>query len=200
MFVVNDPKPVRGSPGICVPDGTGVRTNSVCLRKGMEEESKKKTIEEDIENARSIRLSRRGQEEWSSGDSDGQPGMLRLDPTHEESKRLPGSSATSFCTPTTSSPQSSASSSRSAPATSTSSPKRFHPGDGEEIADFAKQSQGLSSNDYLAQCAGYASNMLNFGGLRTHAIGGLVDDDQLQLLYYDLHGSGDVYSEPFSMV
>ncbi|KAJ8094393.1 hypothetical protein PM082_010827 [Marasmius tenuissimus] len=89
---------------------------------------------------------------------------------YEQSKRLTGSSyATSFHTPTTSSPHSSTSSSRSAPATPTSSPKCSHP----SYADSAERSHCLSSDDSLAQCAMYASNMLNFGGLRTHAVGGL---------------------------
>ncbi|KAF8874969.1 hypothetical protein BD779DRAFT_1678453 [Infundibulicybe gibba] len=35
------------------------------------------------------------------------------------------------------------------------------------------------------QCASYALELLSHGGLRTHVIGALITDDQIELLYYD---------------
>lgn len=49
----------------------------------------------------------------------------------------------------------------------------------------------------MLQCAGYATCMLSYAGLRTHVIGCLIGNDQVQCMYYDR--SAIVVSTPISI-
>jgi hypothetical protein len=53
-------------------------------------------------------------------------------------------------------------------------------------------------SDPMVQCSSYALELLSQGGLRSHVIGILVTDSQLQLLYHDR--SIIIVSEPFNFV
>lgn len=53
-------------------------------------------------------------------------------------------------------------------------------------------------SDPMVQCASYALELLSQGGLRSHVIGLLITDSQLQLLYHDR--SIIIVSKPFNFV
>ncbi|KAK7036549.1 hypothetical protein VNI00_011482 [Paramarasmius palmivorus] len=55
-----------------------------------------------------------------------------------------------------------------------------------------------SSNGWCLQCASYALEMFNRGGVRTHVVGILIVDDELQLSLYTR--SGSCHTEKFSFV
>jgi hypothetical protein len=54
------------------------------------------------------------------------------------------------------------------------------------------------ADDPMLQCASYALEILSHGGLRNHVIGALVNNETIQLLYYDC--SIVVASEPLNFV
>ncbi|KAK7036641.1 hypothetical protein VNI00_011574 [Paramarasmius palmivorus] len=75
------------------------------------------------------------------------------------------------------------------------------PGDDAGTVTAKRPTKRARTYNYFQQrflCASYALDMLNLGGIRTHVIGGLVVDDNLQLFLYTR--SGICRTEPFSFV
>ncbi|KAK7036646.1 hypothetical protein VNI00_011579 [Paramarasmius palmivorus] len=61
--------------------------------------------------------------------------------------------------------------------------------DSDFVEPSAKRSKGEGLEVHRLQCASYALEMFNRGGIRTHVIGSLIDDDKMYLLLYTRSGS-----------
>ncbi|KAI3608528.1 other 1 protein kinase [Moniliophthora roreri] len=224
ILAVNHPSKVRGSYSDRIPDTVGVTQKAISLRRLSK--SDKETVQDtakasprvpfmwgDIFTFIEFKL-----EKYSLEGTDGHGS---LNDHGEEKARIsatPTASATdsSQCASRSSSsaPQPSHTETRT-PAilssepmsrldsiVSSSSKKRLRPDDEDdtEVSQVLKKARNERNTplDIRIQCASYACEIFNRGGIRTHVLGGLVTDDRLELMIYTR--SGSCRSAPFSFI
>ncbi|KAJ8081905.1 hypothetical protein PM082_007751 [Marasmius tenuissimus] len=204
MACVNHATTVRGSRSKRTPDTVGVKFAAITFRtkEGLkrEKEEKKKTSTEEEERSTDYR----GQELPKFTFPMAQPPIAfmwsdvltfyefklktkKLELTIKSKKGARSRTRTSSDT----SPD------ISSVIASTSSTKRQLSCDEGNDSELSKKQEADGPEDPVLQCADYAMNMFNRGGIRLHAIGTLITDGNMELFLYTRSGTA---SASFSFI